>query len=91
MNPEEPLFMRFVGRLGREAMDQKIFRRATVSEAVTEVDLDATNAADPLDSAQFGFAVPKRLKSLVALPSKFLERGVGLLSVFALDRTRPTG
>jgi hypothetical protein len=33
-----------------------------------EVDLNATNSTNSLNSSEFGFARPERLKSLVALP-----------------------
>jgi hypothetical protein len=40
----------------------------TVLNSLPKVDLNATNSTNSLNSSEFGFARPERLKSLVALP-----------------------
>ena len=56
VNPVDPVLMGLVGRIGRQPVDDEIFRGAPVLETVAEIDLDAADAADTLDPREFRFA-----------------------------------
>ena len=73
MDPLDPFFVGFVGRIRRQAVDDEIFRRAAVLESVAEVDLDAADAPDALDPRQFGFAFLQGAMSPVAFARDLLQ------------------
>ena len=73
MDPVDPVLMGFVGRIGRQPVDDEIFRRAAVLEAVAEVDLDAADAADALDPREFRLAFLQRAMGPVAFARDFFQ------------------
>ena len=73
MDALDPVLVGFVGRIRRQAVDDEIFGRAAVLEAVAEIDFDAADAADALDPRQFRFAFLQRAMSPVALARNFLQ------------------
>ena len=73
MDPLDPVFVGFVGRIRRQAVDDEIFRRAAVLESVAEVDFDAADAPDALDPRQFGFAFLQGAMSPVAFARDLLQ------------------
>ena len=48
-------------------MDDKIFGRTAVLEAVAKIDLDAADAPDPLNASKFGLAFLQGMMRTVAL------------------------
>ncbi len=73
MDARDPVFVGFVGRIRRQAVDDEIFRRAAILEAFAEVDLDAADAPDALDPRQFRLAFLQGAMSPVALVRNFLQ------------------
>ena len=73
MDALDPVFMGFVGRIRRQAVDDEIFRRAAILESVAEVDFDAADAPDALDPREFRLAFLQGAMSLVALVRNFLQ------------------
>ena len=73
MDPRDPVFVGFVGRIRRQAVDDEIFRRAAVLEAFAEIDFDTADAPDALDPRQFRFAFLQGAMRPVALVRDFLQ------------------
>jgi hypothetical protein len=67
MNAVDPVLVTLAGRLGRQPMDQQIFRRAAIAKSAAEIDLDPANATDPLDARKFGLALLQCPIGVVAL------------------------
>ena len=53
----DPILIGFVGRFSSEAVDEQIFGRAAVLDAVAEIDFQAANAGNALDARELGFAL----------------------------------
>ena len=60
MNAPHPVFVDFVGRFRRQAVDQQIFRRAAIAEAGGQIDFQPADPADLLHARQFGLALAQR-------------------------------
>ena len=73
MDSADPFLVGLVGRVGRQAVNQQIFRGAAVLDAVTEIDFEPADAGDALDPRQFRFALLQRAMSPVALVRDFLQ------------------
>src|SRR6185295_1853761 len=73
VDSSDPISISFVSRLGRQAVNQQIFRGAAVLDAVPEVDFEPADARDALDPRQFRFALLQRAMSPVALVRDFLQ------------------
>ena len=73
MDSADPFLVGFVGRLGRQAVNEEIFGRAAVLDAVAEIDFEAADAGDALDPRQFRFALLQRAMSPVAFARDFLQ------------------
>ena len=58
MDAVDPVFVGFVGRVRRQAVDDQIFRRAAILEAVAEIDFDAADARRCAGSAPAPLRVP---------------------------------
>ena len=58
MDSLDPVFVGFVGRIRRQAVDDEIFRRAAILESVAEVDFDAADARRCAGSAPVPLRVP---------------------------------
>ncbi len=56
MDSTDPFLVGFVGGLGRQAVNQEIFRGAAILDAVAEIDFETADAGDALDPRQFRFA-----------------------------------
>src|SRR6185295_11505708 len=69
----DPVLMGLVGGFRWQSVDDEIFRRAPTAEAVAEIDFDAADAADPLDSRQLGLALLQFPVRAVSLERDFLE------------------
>ena len=73
VDPLDPVFVGFVGGVRRQTVDDEIFRRTAVLEALAKVDLDAADARDALNSRQFRLAFLQGEVSPVALARDFLQ------------------
>ncbi len=73
MDAIDPILVRFLGRLRRQAVDDEVFGRAAVLEAFAKIDLDAADLADALDAGQFGLALLQRAIGVVALARDVFE------------------
>ena len=73
MNSADPFLVAFVGRLGRQAVNQQIFGGAAVLDAVAEIDFETADAGDALDSRQFRLALLQRAMGVIALVRDFLQ------------------
>ena len=73
MDSADPFLVGFVGRLGRQAVNQQIFGGAAVLDAVAEIDFETADAGDALDSRQLRLAFLQGAMSLVALVRDFLQ------------------
>ena len=73
MNSVDPILVGLVGRVGRQPVDDEVFRGTAVLEAVAEVDLDATDTADALDPGEFCLAFLQRAMSPIAFMCDLFE------------------
>ena len=73
MDPADPFLVGLVGRLGRQAVNQQIFGRAAVLDAVTEIDFETADPGDALDPRQLGLAFLQGAMGAVALVRDFLQ------------------
>ena len=73
MDSTDPFLIGFVGRLGRQAVNQEIFGGTAVLDAVTEIDFETADTGDALDPHQFRFAFLQGAMSPVALVRDFLQ------------------
>ena len=73
MDSADPFLVSLVGRLGRQAVNQQVFGRAAVLDAVTEIDFESADAGDALDPRQLRFAFLQGAMSPVALIRDFLK------------------
>jgi hypothetical protein len=71
MDAVDPILVTLAGSLGRQPMDQQIFRRTTIVKSAAEIDFDAADATDPLDASQFGLTLLQRLIGVIALARDF--------------------
>ena len=73
MDAVDPILMRLVGGIRRQPVEHQIFRRAAVLEAFAEVDLEAADLADALDTRQLCLALLERVIGVVALARDLFE------------------
>src|SRR5882762_10666574 len=72
MDASYPVIIGFIGRFGRQAMNDDIFRRA-LSVARAEIDFYAADAREPLDPYQLGFALLQGQVRAIPLARNFFQ------------------
>src|SRR6185295_732566 len=73
MDSFDPFPVGLVGRLGRQAVNQKIFGGAAIPDAVVEIDFETADAGDTLNPRQLRLALLQGAMSPVALVRDFLQ------------------
>jgi hypothetical protein len=73
MDAVDPILIGFVGRLRRQPVNEKIFRRAAVLDAVAEIDFEAADPGYSLDSCQLRLAFLQRAMGPIAFVRNFLQ------------------
>jgi hypothetical protein len=82
----DPILIGLVGRLSRQPVNEEIFRGAAVLDAVAEIDFEAADPGDALDSRQLRLAFLQRAMGPIAFARDFLQMLPQPFSRFSLGK-----